>query len=203
MHYLAKVDSALTQSVTGLKWFKIQEEGLYADGTWATDKLYDQKGKWSFQIPSCIPPGNYLLRAELIALHPASSYPGAQFYMECAQINITGGGSANPSTVSFPGAYSGTDPGIKINIYNPVPKTYTIPGPRPFTCSGGGGGSGGSTPASPSSTKPTSTSSSSGSTATATAPRYGQCGGIGWTGPTVCVSPYVCTKSSDFYSQCL
>lgn len=42
-----------------------------------------------------------------LALHGAGSYPGAQFYMECAQINITGGGSANPTTVSFPGAYSG------------------------------------------------------------------------------------------------
>jgi hypothetical protein len=51
-----------------------------------------------------------------LALHAASSYPGAQFYMECAQINVTGGGSASPATVSFPGAYSGTDPGVKINV---------------------------------------------------------------------------------------
>ncbi|KAJ0329617.1 hypothetical protein COL5a_004181 [Colletotrichum fioriniae] len=33
--------------------------------------------------------------------------------------------------------------------------------------------------------------------------RWGQCGGIGWTGPTTCQSPYVCTKSNDYYSQCL
>ena len=45
------------------------------------------------------------------ALHAASSYPGAQLYMECAQLQITGGGSAQPATVSFPGAYQGTDPG--------------------------------------------------------------------------------------------
>lgn len=37
--------------------------------------------------------------------------------MECAQLEITGGGSTQPATVSFPGAYAGTDPGIKINIY--------------------------------------------------------------------------------------
>ncbi|KAG8951664.1 hypothetical protein FRC03_012473 [Tulasnella sp. 419] len=133
IHYLAKVDSALTADVTGLKWFKIHEEGLYSDGTWAVDKLISQKGKWDFKIPSCIPPGNYLLRSEIIALHPASSYPGAQFYMECAQINITGGGSASPSTVSFPGAYHGSDPGITINIYYPTPTSYTIPGPPVFT----------------------------------------------------------------------
>lgn len=27
--------------------------------------------------------------------------------MECAQIQITGGGSTSPATVSFPGAYKG------------------------------------------------------------------------------------------------
>jgi cellulase len=41
--------------------------------------------------------------------------------MECAQINVTGGGSASPATVSFPGAYSGTDPGILINVSNRAP----------------------------------------------------------------------------------
>lgn len=34
-------------------------------------------------------------------------------------------------------------------------------------------------------------------------PRWGQCGGNGYTGPTVCVSPWVCTKSNEWYSQCL
>ncbi|CCA67657.1 related to cel1 protein precursor [Serendipita indica DSM 11827] len=113
MAYLAKVDNALTTTVTGLKWFKIYEDGLTGT-TWAVDKMIANKGKHSFTVPSCIPPGNYLLRVELIALHGASSYPGAQFYMECAQINITGGGSASPPTVSFPGAYSGSDPGILV-----------------------------------------------------------------------------------------
>ncbi|KAF3096229.1 hypothetical protein TWF569_001871 [Orbilia oligospora] len=32
---------------------------------------------------------------------------------------------------------------------------------------------------------------------------WGQCGGQGWTGPTTCVSGYVCTYSNDWYSQCL
>ena len=31
--------------------------------------------------------------------------------MECAQINVTGGGAASPATVNFPGTYEGTDPG--------------------------------------------------------------------------------------------
>jgi beta-glucosidase len=34
-------------------------------------------------------------------------------------------------------------------------------------------------------------------------PLYAQCGGIGWTGGTTCVSGAVCTKLNDYYYQCL
>lgn len=36
-------------------------------------------------IPEDIAPGDYLLRAEVIALHVASSTGGAQFYMSCCK----------------------------------------------------------------------------------------------------------------------
>lgn len=36
-----------------------------------------------------------------------------------------------------------------------------------------------------------------------TSPHWGQCGGDGWTGPTTCESPYTCTYSNQWYSQCL
>ncbi|KAG8937809.1 hypothetical protein FRC04_010048, partial [Tulasnella sp. 424] len=52
----------------------------------------------------------------------------------------------------------------------------------------------------------TTTTTTKASTTTAngaTQTQYGQCGGSGYSGPTVCVSPYVCTYSNDFYSQCL
>jgi cellulase len=50
--------------------------------------------------------------------------------MECAQINVTGGtGTASPATVSFPGAYKATDPGLLINIYSMTStSTYVVPG---------------------------------------------------------------------------
>ncbi|KAF5312248.1 hypothetical protein D9619_002760 [Psilocybe cf. subviscida] len=57
-----------------------------------------------------------------------------------------------------------------------------------------------------SSTGPTSSSSSSGSSPTGgsgVAQHYGQCGGIGWTGPTTCASPYTCKVSNAYFSQCL
>jgi len=37
----------------------------------------------------------------------------------------------------------------------------------------------------------------------ATAPRYGQCGGQGWSGPTRCEAPWECKKTNEWYSQCL
>ncbi|KAI0429061.1 family 74 glycoside hydrolase [Xylaria sp. FL1042] len=52
-------------------------------------------------------------------------------------------------------------------------------------------------------TKTTTTSSAPTSTSTGTVAHYGQCGGIGYTGATTCVSPYVCTVQNDYYSQCL
>ncbi|ORY72171.1 cellulase [Pseudomassariella vexata] len=32
---------------------------------------------------------------------------------------------------------------------------------------------------------------------------WAQCGGVGWTGATTCVSGYTCVKSNEYYSQCL
>jgi cellulase len=72
--------------------------------------------------------GNYLIRGELLALHEAYRENGVQPYVDCAELTITGSGNAKPSTVKFPGAYKPTDPGILINIYNPI-TNYVIPGP--------------------------------------------------------------------------
>jgi hypothetical protein len=87
-------------------------------------------------IPKCLADGDYLLRAEHIGLHSAGSVGGAQFYLSCAQLSVSGGtGTYAPKTlVSFPGAYAATDPGIKINIYYPIPTEYTPPGPAAETC---------------------------------------------------------------------
>lgn len=66
---------------------------------------------------------------------------GAQFYMECAQIRVTGSGTNKGSGfVSFPGAYKANDPGVQVSIYDNSGqpymggKSYSIPGPAPITC---------------------------------------------------------------------
>nr|QDV60868.1 LPMO9D [Malbranchea cinnamomea] len=135
MAYLKKVDDAINDPGTGDGWFKIWEDGLHDDGTWAVDDLIAANGYQDIPIPPCLADGQYLLRAEIIALHGASQPGGAQLYMECAQIGVVGGsGTANPSTVAFPGAYKADDPGITVNIYWPPLEEYIIPGPDPFTC---------------------------------------------------------------------
>ncbi|KAI8624505.1 carbohydrate-binding module family 1 protein [Xylariaceae sp. FL1651] len=63
-------------------------------------------------------------------------------------------------------------------------------------------GSGSSTPTTTGGSTPTSTTTPGGGSGTQAA-HWDQCGGIGWTGPTTCVSPYVCTASNAYYSQCL
>jgi len=87
------------------------------------------------KIPKCIPSGDYLLRVEHIGLHSASAVGGAQLYISCAQLTVSGGSGSLPSNlVSIPGAYKPTDPGLVVNIYYPVPKNYQPPGEAPLEC---------------------------------------------------------------------
>ncbi|KAF3156423.1 hypothetical protein TWF225_008742 [Orbilia oligospora] len=136
MVYLSKVDDASTADGSG-GWFKIYQDSWAkyptGDGSsdwWGTKDMNYCCGKLSFNIPTNIPSGDYLLRAEALALHAAQSPPpnGAQFYMSCYQLTITGGSGSVPPTVNFPGAYSANDPGIFINIYQSL-STYIAPGP--------------------------------------------------------------------------
>ncbi|KAK6529988.1 hypothetical protein TWF694_003364 [Orbilia ellipsospora] len=53
------------------------------------------------------------------------------------------------------------------------------------------------------SSKTTTTPTKTTTTAQPEATHYAQCGGIGFSGPTKCQSPYVCTVLNPYYSQCL
>jgi len=196
---------------SGTVWFKIYEISAVTDG--GTSITFPALGlpQIEFTIPSATPSGQYLIRTEHIALHSASYYGGAQFYIACAQVQVTNGGSGTPSPlVSFPGAYTGNEPGILIDIYYPIPTTYTQPGP-PIWPASGGSSPPVSTPAPPTSSKAATSSSKAATTTTSskssstggTVAQYGQCGGQGYTGPTACVSPFACTVTNQYYSQCL
>ncbi|KAI3605219.1 glycoside hydrolase family 61 protein [Moniliophthora roreri] len=145
--YMAKAPGDVSQfKGDGNVWFKVYEESAITDGgksiNWPSyskflDLLPPSRTKYvqdkpgiTFTIPKNLPSGQYLVRIEHIALHSASSYGGAQFYISCAQVEVTGGGNGTPGPlVAIPGVYTGNEPGILINIYYPIPVTYQQPGP--------------------------------------------------------------------------
>lgn len=100
-------------------------------------------------------------------------------------------------------------------IYNNF-NNYTVPGPAEFSCSGSGNG-GGSNPSQPTtlktstviatSTKAAATTTAAGSQPTSpsgcSVAKWGQCGGIGYSGCTSCASGSSCKVQNDYYSQCL
>jgi hypothetical protein len=87
------------------------------------------KTQVSFTVPKNLPSGEYLVRVESIALHLAQNPGGAQFYISCAQVTVTGGGNGTPGPlVAFPGAYKANDPGL-IWPNSPARTSYTAPGP--------------------------------------------------------------------------
>lgn len=109
-------------------------------------------------------------------------------------------------------------PGYRYAIFNFAAKalggsvkvsSFTVDSPGETTGPATGGATTASTTTAPAPTLTTrSTTGGSGSTTTVGggtggAAQYGQCGGIGWTGPTTCVSPYTCKYSNEYYSQCL
>lgn len=234
--YLANCGSSCeTVDKTTLEFFKIDGVGLVDDsnppGVWGDDQLIADNNSWLVEIPPTIAPGYYVLRHELIALHGAGSPNGAQNYPQCFNLQITGSGTAKPSGVKGTKLYTPTDPGILVNIYNPL-STYVVPGPTlipgavsvvqsssTITASGTPVTGSGSAPTTsvPTTTKATTTLSTTtrattteattttttagGSTSTQSV--YGQCGGSGWSGPTACAAGATCSSLNSYYSQCL
>lgn len=149
--YLSKVPDSSTADGSS-DWFKVFEDGWSAaasggsgdDDNWGTKDLNTCCGKLDVPIPATLAPGDYLLRAEALALHTAGSPSGAQFYMTCYQLQVGSAAGGAPSaanltsvhafetaydTVKFPGAYKSTDPGILINIHQKLAGPYVVPGP--------------------------------------------------------------------------
>lgn len=135
--YMSKAPDGTEASdyLGGGDWFKVYElttSSITDAGLqWATYVNNQGIHNFTFTLPDSLAAGNYLMRAEHIGLHGASTKGDAQFYIGCAQLTVTGSGTGSPSpVVNFPGAYTGEEPGILINIYYPVPTNYTAPGPK-------------------------------------------------------------------------
>ncbi|KAI1394366.1 glycoside hydrolase [Hypoxylon trugodes] len=122
----APANSTNSSSTTG-------NEGDDEVVTWATHNIQ------SFQLPlpATTPPGEYLLRAEGLALHAAHKWACAQFYVSCAQIKVVAssniGGKGESAEfgplVKIPGVYKGDEPGVLIPVFWSSLTNYTTPGP--------------------------------------------------------------------------
>ncbi|CAA7259330.1 unnamed protein product [Cyclocybe aegerita] len=131
--YMARAPSDVTKWNPGSDpvWFKVDESGKTADRKWAaTDLLTSSNSVYTLRIPPKLKPGQYIIRHEIIALHGAFEYPGAQIYPSCIQVEVIGTGTAFPTAfVSFPGAYTKNTPGILFDVYTDQSLPYPIPGP--------------------------------------------------------------------------
>jgi hypothetical protein len=111
---------------SGAGWFKIDEAGFHGDGKavfldterpsgWDIAKLVGGNKQWTSKIPAGLKSGNYLIRHELIALHQANA---PQFYAECAQLVVSGSGTAEPDAsfkTAIPGYAKQNDANIKVS----------------------------------------------------------------------------------------
>jgi len=152
----------------GAVWTKIFEDGL-SGGVWGIDTFRANKGLITIDLPD-LADGEYLIRPELIALHEASAEMKAQFYNGCGQLKITGGSVSLPASgTDMTKAYSATDPGVLVDIYN-NPTSYEIPGPAVWDGASSGGGSAEPTSASPSTTAAATSAAASSAAPSSAAP---------------------------------
>ncbi|TDZ46962.1 Polysaccharide monooxygenase Cel61a [Colletotrichum trifolii] len=203
------------------------------NGKWADDVLIANGFTWTVQIPANLAPGNYVLRHEILALHSGGNPNGAQAYPQCFNIQVTGGGSLAPAGVKGTALYKAADPGILFNLYTsplvyPVPGPTLVAGlpstvaqsvttataTSSATVPGGGSGSGPTVattlrtttapaPASSTSRPAAATTTAASGGGGATVPKFGQCGGQGWTGSTTCAAGSTCQALNAFYFQCV
>lgn len=122
--YMAKAPQSETAATmngsdSALEWFKISEDHPTIN---SSGMYWPSQGQSEVfvTIPTCLEDGYYLLRVEHIAIHSAGTYGGAQFYLSCTQLQVTGGGSytaASADSCQFPGCYTGYESGILIDVY--------------------------------------------------------------------------------------
>jgi hypothetical protein len=120
-----------------LSWFKIIGRGYDANSKlWANEEVINSDRRDTFQVPSDVRSGIYVLRTELVSLHYAKR-SGAQFYPHCFNIEIQGTGTEIPDGVKIPGAYGAQDPYLAFDLYTKNNQEnnwegYIVPGPPKY-----------------------------------------------------------------------
>jgi cellulose 1,4-beta-cellobiosidase len=183
---------ATTQA--GLSGNSITPAYCTAEGTVFNDTSFETKGGFSSMNAA-------FSQGMVLVLSLWDDYYANMLWLDSTYpVGGTAAGDARgtcPTTSGVPATVEAASPNANV-IYSNI-KFGSINSTWTATSTLGGGGSGGSTA--------TSTSTAGGTTSTGTGtgtvPEWGQCAGIGYTGATSCVSPYVCTYNNPYYSQCL
>jgi hypothetical protein len=103
--------------VNDVEFFKFYEMGYDKQrAKWANEIIIEAGYKNTFQLPSDIKPGMYILRTDLLSLHGNGMIDGPQFYTHCFNLDISGTGNAAPSGVKFPGGYKENEPGVVFRL---------------------------------------------------------------------------------------
>lgn len=128
--YMSKAPGDVREYDGSGDWFKVYELGPTAFSSEGIQWGASGVGNFTFKLPNETPAGQYLVRIEHIGLHGAGEYGGAEFYYNCAQIEVEGDSTAVPGPlVKIPGVYNGSEPGILFYMYRPWIVNYIMPGP--------------------------------------------------------------------------
>ncbi|KAJ3027060.1 hypothetical protein HDV00_011405 [Rhizophlyctis rosea] len=105
--------------------------------------------RWTSTLPANLKAGKYLMRHELIARHQANN---PQFYADCAQLEVSGSGTASPDSsykVAIPSTtYADSSNNMlnfEVNGFSMPASEYVNTGPKVWGGSGSPSG-GGSSP---------------------------------------------------------
>ncbi|KFA81313.1 hypothetical protein S40288_09280 [Stachybotrys chartarum IBT 40288] len=140
LDYMARCpnDDCTNVDKSMLEFFKIAELGQISRGTipgspgyWANNQLRDDNFSWDVTIPQQLAPGSYVMRHEIIALHPGGAEGSTQMYPQCINLVVSGNGTAQPQGIPATELYSSTDPGLLHNVFVDEwsDAEYIIPGP--------------------------------------------------------------------------
>lgn len=122
--WLAPVQNAESaEADSSIGFFKILEDGFDMETkTWGVDNMIANNDWTYFDASGCIAPGDYILCVELLTLHSAYDLIGAQLYISCVNITVSGDGNFEPDeTQNFPGAYVQDGPAIYADILEATP----------------------------------------------------------------------------------
>ncbi|TFK22004.1 hypothetical protein FA15DRAFT_596894 [Coprinopsis marcescibilis] len=132
--YMARAPGNVSEwDGSGEVWFKVHEVAPIVTPGSPIKFPAQNSHTIEFQLPKSLPSGDYLVRAENIALHLALT-DGPEFYLSCGQIRVVNGGDGVPGPlVSIPGLYTGEasilEPAFRIDVYSSDPEPFTMPGP--------------------------------------------------------------------------